>query len=162
MNEQFRTFKEYESEALKYLYYFKLPDSFENIGIVINWLATADQKYTEGIGTREGFRFLYANYACKTIRRNKSKDRLRFLSSEVLDIYYKPCINVDIKELIEDSFLNTFEKYVLIEVFINKNRIKNIASNVNKSIQYVNFTKNNALAKLRKSENERKSISSTT
>ena len=156
--EQFQSTHKYEEEAKKYLNYFKMQLSFENIGIVKNWLMRADFKYKDGIGTREGFRYFYAKCACKTINRDQKRVKYKLpgnykLFDNIEYKNYKTTHNCNIEELIRGSnYLTNFEKEVLIQHFLNKNSIKNISEDTKKSKQYISRVKNTALKKLRSNE----------
>lgn len=143
-------YKEYEKSAEKILCYHKQPITDENIGIVINYIMTADHRFN-GIGTMHGFRKLYLDYAIKTIIQNAQKQK-RFIFLENYDKFQNKLKYKDPDPFFWENFkslLTNIEYDAILLRYKNNMTFDEIGLTFNKSHEWARTIINKALGKIK-------------
>mgnify|MGYP001252733966 CR=1 FL=1 len=146
-------YKECEKMAIIVLRSKRVPITDENIGIVINHILTANHKFNDKIGTIYGFRKMYIDFAIKTIKRNKSKQKIIYVEDYKNYLNYKSLIQKDFHENIfwDDIKKKLTEKeYCAIFHRIQNNKtLKEIGEEMQYSKEYVRILIKSALRRLK-------------
>lgn len=164
--------KEYDEIAIKCLRRSGVAVTDENISFLNEMMMKADMIYDEEKtgGTRENFRYFYANFGVKSVKRNfaklkkkertsnftslydfdDDKDRVKFIEElhshrETPDL---SLIRKEILQKINDSSLKQREKHFLIELLFSNRLYTDIAQDIGMNNNNIHTFKNKLLKKI--------------
>jgi hypothetical protein len=169
----FLSIKEYDNISIRSLKRAGVPATDENISFLNEMMMKADMIYDDDKtgGTRQNFRFFYANFGIKTIKRKfakmKKKERTTTFSSlHDLDDYSnrkvsfiedlhshtetpdKVLIRKEITSRIQNSGLKDKEKQFLLEFLFSNRLYTDIAPDIGMTSTNIHMFKNKLLKKI--------------